>query len=128
MVAIYEGRSFPSRLKGASKLATRRRVTQFAGLTPTGTLERALFVRLSGIFARTDFSLLWGRALQVQPAKQLCIRGHDDRGEAHCDCTSAHGQIESPSDEKASRDRDGDKIIGGRPNEILNHLPISSPR
>src|SRR6266851_8775490 len=67
------------------------------------------------------------RALEFQPTKQLRIRSHNDGGEAHCDCTNAHRQIESPSDEKASRERDGDKGIRGRPNEILNHLSISTP-
>src|SRR5260370_29481332 len=35
-------------------------------------------------------------------------------------------QIESPSHEKASRDRNGDEIVGGRPNEILDHLSTGS--
>ena len=48
-------------------------------------------------------------ALQFQPAKQLCIRSHDDGGEAHSNCTNAHGQIESPSDKNASCDWYGDK-------------------
>jgi hypothetical protein len=39
-----------------------------------------------------------GRALQFQPAKQLRIRRHYDGGQAHCDCTIAHSQIESPSE------------------------------
>jgi hypothetical protein len=54
------------------------------------------------MLSRTDFSFLAGRALQLQPAKQLCIRSDDDGGEAHCDCTNTHGQIESPSDEEAA--------------------------
>ena len=69
-----------------------------------------------------------GRALQFLTTKQLCIRSHDDSGEAHGDCTNAHGQIESPSDQKASGDRDSDKVIGGRPNGILNHLSIRRTR
>jgi len=64
------------------------------------------------MLSRTDFSFLGGRALQFQPAKQLCIRSHDDGGEAHCDRTDAHGQIESPSDEEACCDRNGDNVIG----------------
>ena len=56
------------------------------------------------------------RALQLQPAKQLCVRGDDDGGETHCDRANAHGQIESPVDENARCHRDGDKVIGGRPN------------
>ena len=58
------------------------------------------------------FLFLVGRVPQFHPAEQLCIRGHDDGGETHCDCPNAHGQIESPSDEKASCDRDGKKVIG----------------
>src|SRR5713226_3159666 len=71
-----------------------------------------------------QISLSRCRALEFQPTKQLRIRGNDDRGEAHCDCTNAHGQIESPSDEEAACDGDSDKVIGGRPSKILDHLPI----
>lgn len=39
---------------------------------------RAFFVLLSGILSGTDFSFLGGRALQLQSAKQLRVRGHDD--------------------------------------------------
>jgi len=67
-------------------------------------------------------------ALQFQPAKQLCIRSHNDGREAHRHCTHTHGQIDSPGDEKTSCDRDGDQIIGCGPNEILNHLSVGSPR
>jgi hypothetical protein len=48
------------------------------------------------------------------------VSGYDDAGQTHCDRANAHGQIESPVDEKARCHRDGDKIIGGRPNQILN--------
>ena len=39
-----------------------------------GTLQRAFFVRLSGMSSRTDCSFYGGRALQFQPAQQLLIR------------------------------------------------------
>jgi hypothetical protein len=54
--------------------------------------------------------------LQFQSPKQLRVSSYDDGGETHCDCTDAHGQIKSPSDEKARCHRDSDKVIGGCPN------------
>ena len=50
------------------------------------------------------------RTLQLQSTKQLSIRGDDDGGETHRDCANAHGKIESPADENACCDRDGDKV------------------
>src|SRR5260370_15391992 len=67
-------------------------------------------------------------ALQLQSAKQLSVRGDDDGGEAHCDCANAHGKIESPVDENPRCDRDGDKVVGGRPNQILDHLSVGGTR
>src|SRR5256884_60148 len=69
-----------------------------------------------------------GLTLQLQSAKQLRVRGHDDGRSAHCDCAHTHGQIESPAHEKTRCDRYGYKIISGRPNQILDHLSVRSAR
>jgi hypothetical protein len=66
--------------------------------------------------------------LQFQSPKQLRISSYDDGGETHRDCANAHGQIKSPSDEKARCHRNSDKVMGGCPNKILDHLPIGSTR
>jgi len=52
-----------------------------------------------------------GHTLQLQSPKQLRIHSHDHSGSAHGNCTDAHGQINSPPDEKASCNRDGDNVI-----------------
>jgi hypothetical protein len=75
--------------------------------------------KLGGPSATSRPVLLKRHPLQSHSAKQLCVSSYDDGGETHRDCANAHGQIESPADEKASCHRDGDKIIGGRPNQIL---------
>ncbi len=49
-----------------------------------------------------------GLALQLQSAKQLRVCSHDDGRNAHRDCAHAHGEIESPMDEKAAGDRNSD--------------------
>src|SRR5207302_9336986 len=40
----------------------------------------------------------------------------------------AHWQIDSPADEKACCHRDGDEVICGRPNQILDHFSVGSTR
>jgi hypothetical protein len=52
------------------------------------------------------------RAPQFRSPKQLSVRGNADGGDAHRDCENTQLQIESPADEQARRDRDGDKVIG----------------
>ena len=67
-------------------------------------------------------------ALQFQSTKQLRICRDDDGGKAHRNRTDAHGKIQSPVDENACRDWDSDKVIGRRPNKILDHLSVGSAR
>jgi hypothetical protein len=66
--------------------------------------------------------------LKFQASKQLRICGHDDRGSAHREGTHRHRKIKSPANEQTCRDRDGDYVIRGRPNEILDHLPVGCAR
>jgi hypothetical protein len=66
--------------------------------------------------------------LQLQSPKQLRIHRHDHSRSAHGDRTDAHGQINSPPDEKASCDRNGDNVISSGPNQILDHLSVGSAR
>ena len=61
-----------------------------------------------------------GVVLQLNSAKQLSIRGYDDGGQAHRDRPHAHGEIESPVDQKAGSDRNSDKVVGRRPNQVLD--------
>src|ERR1700693_852225 len=74
----------------------------------------------------TDTVQLVCRALQIQSAKELCVCSDNNSGETHRDCTDAHGEIESPVDEKTRGDRDSDQVISGSPNEILDHLSVGS--
>ncbi len=67
-----------------------------------------------------------GLASQIQSAKQLGVCSHDDGGSTHRDGAHTHGEIDPPADEKTSGDRYGDQIISCRPNEILDHLSVSS--
>src|SRR5437867_723264 len=64
--------------------------------------------------------------LQFQPAKQLSIRGHDDGGEAHCDCTHTHRQVNPLANEKTSCDRDSDKVITSRGSLRTSTIPADS--
>jgi len=57
----------------------------------------------------------------------LCIDGHNNSGQAHGDGPNTHGQIQAPTDQKASSNGDCHKLITGRPHEVLNHLFIRSP-
>src|SRR5712692_599009 len=69
-----------------------------------------------------------GLALQIQSAKQLRVCSHDDGRNAHRHCTHTHGEINPPADEKTSRNWNGNQVIPGRPNEILDHLSVGSAR
>jgi hypothetical protein len=64
--------------------------------------------------------------LQLESAKQLGVRGYDDGGQAHRDRPHTHGEIESPVDEKAGSNRNCDKIIGRRPDQVLDHFSIGN--
>ena len=63
-----------------------------------------------------------GVVLQLKSAKQLSVGGYDDGGQAHRHRPHTHGEIESPVDEKAGSNRNSDKVIGRRPNQVLDHL------
>jgi hypothetical protein len=60
--------------------------------------------------------------LQLESPKQLSVGGYDDSGQAHRDRPHTYRKIESPMDEKASSNRNSDKVIGRRPNQVLDHL------
>jgi hypothetical protein len=67
-----------------------------------------------------------GLTSQVQSAKQLGVYSHDDGRGTHRDGAHTHGEIDRPADEKTPGDRNGNQIISCRPNEILDHLSVSS--
>lgn len=55
-----------------------------------------------------------------QTAQKLGVQRDDHRRRAHGNRTDAHRQVDSPADEEPCCDRDGDQIVGRRPDQILD--------
>ena len=102
--------------------------SRYGDFAPTENVDTINFQTAVDPFGTNRPEPLKRRALQLQSAKQLRVRSYDDGGETHRDCANAHGKIESPADEKTRCDRNGDKVIGGCPNQILDHLSVGSTR
>jgi hypothetical protein len=108
-----------------------RRVVSVWGEDAIST-ARSMTLWPEGDFTSSDLipdSLLGqpdGLTLQIQAAKQLGICSHDDGRSTHRDGAHTHGEIDPPAHEKTSGDRNRNQIIGCRPNEVLDHLSVSS--
>src|SRR5260370_3399613 len=87
-----------------------------ASVAPHSTVSHlAIELRLcSAIPVQHEILQLECLALQLESAKQLGICSHNYRRETHRDCTDTHGEIESPADEKAPGDRNGDQVVSSR--------------
>ena len=65
---------------------------------------------------------------QLQAAEELGICRYDDGRGAHRDRPDAHRQVDAPRDEHPGGDRDREQVVGGRPGQVLDHLPIGGAR
>ena len=99
--------------------------TEFTGSASTTpkTHHGLPVIALGGKHERDRLARL---APQLQSAKQLRVCSNDDGRSAHRHGTDAHGEIKPPTDQKTSRNRNGEHVVGGRPNEILDHLSVTS--
>ncbi len=93
-----------------------------------GRLMDADFFRWSGILFRKDFSFYNAELCSFSRRSNCAFAATMMVERLIATAPTLIGRSSPHRTRRPPRDRDGNQVIGSRPNEILNHLSIGSPR